>query len=126
MNKLILLLIVCASLTSFAGPALITDSLEIGCGWSDLVYEDLASRLTEKSASQFSLPAKGPESGRRLYFFSDRSWFLTFEFFNSESTSHDISCIVTHGPGETSERALNFVLDQYPSWRWGPKPPNWP
>ncbi len=97
----------------------ITDSLELGCGWSDLVYDDLSKRLSEKAKSAFDLSSKGPETTRRLYFFSDRSWFLTLEFFNSGSVEHDITCIVAHGPGETSEVALDYEVEKLPEWKWG-------
>jgi hypothetical protein len=101
---------------------LITDALELGCGWSDLVYEDLSQRLREKHTSGFDLKTKGSETTRRLSFYSDSSWFLTLEFFNSGSVKQDITCIVAHGPGETSEVALNFEVTKFPDWKWGRLP----
>ena len=105
---------------------LVTDSVENGCGLSDPTYDNLASRLSEKSKVQYPMRSKGPETGRRLYIFSDNSWFLTLEFFNADSTGQDVSCVVDHGSAEESQRSIDYILTDYPEWKWGQKPENWP
>ena len=105
---------------------MITDDLEVGCGLSDLAFADFAQDLSEKSLSQFVMKSQGPETGRRLYFFSDHSWFLTLEFLSAVSTEQDITCLVAHGSGVQSDQALDFVVKTYPEWEWGAQPKNWP
>lgn len=124
-----LFLIFCFCVKSFGFPvsrSLITDSLEVGCGWSDLAFADFAEVLREKSTMQFALKSKGLETGRRLYFFSDNSWFLTAEFFNAQSTDKDITCLIAHGAGEQSDQALDFSVKELPEWEWGTVPELWP
>ena len=111
--------------TLHAAP-LITDAVQIGCGWSDLVYAELEKQLPQKSRNNISIRSKGRESGRRLYFFSDESWFLSLEYFSKVNTEQDISCIVKKGPGSQSEEALQFILESYPDWKWGVQPKSWP
>ncbi len=124
---MVLLLVAVPILWSGAARAsLVVDDIQIGCGFSDLVYADLASHLNEKSRLNLALKSQGKETGRRLYFFSDNSWFLTFEFFSEQGVDQDISCIAAKGPGNDSEQALNFVLTDYPKWRWGIAPKAWP
>ena len=111
-------LILLFSFQTFSAP-LVVDVLEEGCGWSDLVYADIASKLSEKSVNNISIKSKGEETGRRLFLFSDRSWFLTLEYFSIESTDRDVSCIVAKGPGETTEDALSYIMKELPPWKWG-------
>ncbi len=99
-----------------ADKSLITDVVQIRCGWSDSIYKDLANQLSEKSKMNFNLSSKGKETGRRLYIYSDRSWFLSFEYLSKNNVAQDISCIVAKGSGETSEDALNFILKNCPVW----------
>lgn len=120
----LLVIFVCAM--ARAEKTLITDVINIGCGLSDTVYSELAKKMPEKSQPQFSYSSKGAESVRRLLFYSDKSWFLTLEFLSDSTVAQDVTCIVAHGSGVESQTAIDYVLVNYPEWKWGTPPPTWP
>ncbi|MBC7742292.1 MAG: hypothetical protein H7061_08845 [Bdellovibrionaceae bacterium] len=103
-----------------------TNKLIMGCGLADEVYSYLNATLTEKPMMQFSLKSKGVETTRILKFYADESWFLTLEFFSNDDVADDVTCIVSKGPGKTSQAALDYVLVDYPAWHWGAPPVSWP
>lgn len=105
---------------------LITENLELGCGISDNFYDYLALHLTERSKLNLPLRSKGSESGRRLYVFADNSWFLTLEFLSSRSVADDITCVVAKGSEKDIESAFEVEVAEYPQWRWGRRPLEWP
>jgi hypothetical protein len=94
-------------------------NLELGCGWSDLVYDYIKNQIKDKSKHHFPLKSQGNETGRRLFIYENADWFLTFEFFSEEDVSKDISCIVAKGTKETLESSLDYKTDVLPDWKWG-------
>ncbi len=100
----------------------ITDVLEVGCGWSDLVYDNIASMIPVKAKFNMPMESKGAESGRRFFMYADLSWFVTFEFFSKVSTEKDITCIMDVGRQDTLKNSLNFNGGKVPEWKWGPSP----
>ncbi len=92
----------------------LTAALVLGCGYSDFVYQDLSERIGERSTGQIVRPGRQGETNRRLYIFSDGSWFWSYEFFHFGDASKDISCIVAKGSDEEFPQALEFYTDELP------------
>src|SRR5690606_31962705 len=82
-----------------------TESLELGCGFADEVWDYVVETLGKRKAiGQF--PKLGSQGERRRFvLYPDSSWFLTLEIPHLDP-SLDISCIVAKGDQTTAYDAM--------------------
>lgn len=100
--------------------AFVTESIPMGCGYSEHIFKQIPLWTQEKSQLNLSYTGKQGETGRRFLMYSDKSWVMTFEFFSQDDVEYDLSCVVQVGQSEEAYEALSSRIPELPSLRFGP------